>query len=68
MRGTGVNDVVLVVTNAYESGEVTTWKEGGDPYLVGEEKTIEESEEVRAATTKKEDPLGPEMILYICEG
>ena len=27
VRGTGVNDVVLVVTNAYELAEVTLWKE-----------------------------------------
>lgn len=27
VRGTGINDVVLVVTNAYELAEVTLWKE-----------------------------------------
>ena len=27
VRGTGVNDVVLVVTKAYELAEVTPWKE-----------------------------------------
>jgi hypothetical protein len=27
VRGTGVNDVVLVVTEAYELAEVTLWKE-----------------------------------------
>ena len=57
VSGTGVSDVVLVVTNVYESAEVTPWK--GGTYLAGEEKTIGEFEVVGAATTKKEDQLSP---------